>query len=74
MKIPSPQKVIIMKLSFDEIMEHEIKLRVMDETYNKRFDELESLISSINNKINRLITYVLCSLVIPIALHFYNIL
>ena len=58
-----------MKLSLDDIMEHEVRLRVMDETYKQRFDELEALITALNTKINRLIRYVVCSLIIPIALH-----
>lgn len=60
--------------SHDELQEHEIKIQVMDEVFTKRFDDLEHLINGLNSKINRLIRYVFCSLLIPIALHFYHLL
>lgn len=53
-----------------EIIEHEIKIRVIDE----RFNDIEDLINKVNNKINRLIQYVICSLIMPIILHFYKII
>lgn len=57
-----------------ELLEHEVKLRVIDERYHERFNDIEQLINKVNDKINRLIQYVICSLIMPIIYHFYKMI
>jgi hypothetical protein len=51
------------------IMEHEIKIRVMQEANNERFDNLEFSINKMDEKLNRIIWYVMCSIIIPLVFH-----
>lgn len=58
----------------DLLIDHEVKLRVMKDSYDERLDDLENSINHIDKKLNRIIRYVICSIIIPVLLHNLNYL
>lgn len=49
--------------------DHEVKLKVMEQLYDDRFKHLEESIKDIEDKLNKIIGYLICSIVIPIVMH-----
>lgn len=51
------------------ISDHEIKIRVMEQINDKRFKQIEYSIDRIDEKLTRIIWYLLCSIIIPLVMH-----
>jgi hypothetical protein len=49
--------------------DNEVRLRVMSEVYDERFLRLEHSIQSLDEKLNRIIWYIMCSILIPLVFH-----
>lgn len=59
-------------MTSDQYIEHEVKLRVMNEVNGERFKSLEDLVEKIDNKFNWIIGLFISSILIPVVLRCFN--
>lgn len=58
----------------EQYIEHEVKLRVLEEVNTERYRILNKMMADMNNKFSWMITFIIGSIIIPIFLHHYNMI
>lgn len=56
-------------MTSEQYIEHEVKLRVMQEVNDKRFQSLEDVVKHIDNKFNWIVGLFISSILLPVVLH-----
>lgn len=57
-------------INTEHYIEHEVQLRV----HNEKFTQMEKRMDRIDNKLNWMIGLILSSIVVPVVLHWFNLI